>query len=77
MVQMDMDIQEERGKRVILDFLAILVHKEKMVPWATQERKGQRASKGGEEMLVFLDWLELLVTKAHQDQRASRAPKVW
>lgn len=61
---MAMDIQEEREQRGDLDFLVILVHKEKTETQATQETKGQRASKGHGAKLAFLDSLECQVTEA-------------
>lgn len=77
LVPMDMDIQEEKEQRVNLDFLAVLAHKEKMVTQAIEERRGQRESEGRGVMLAFQDLLELQVTKALQDQGASRAPEAW
>ncbi|EPY74448.1 collagen alpha-4(VI) chain-like protein [Camelus ferus] len=46
LAQMDMDIQEEKEQRVNLDFLATLVHKEKMVIQAPKEKRGQKESEG-------------------------------
>lgn len=75
LVLMDMDVQEEKEERVNLDFLAILAQKGKLVTQATEESRGRRESEGRGVVLAFQDLLELQVSKAHQDHRASRAPK--
>lgn len=75
-VQMDMGTQEEKERRVNLDFPAILVHKGKMVTPGAEERRGREESEGDGAIPAFLDLPGLQVTEAHQEKRVSRVPKV-